>query len=81
MIDAYGNNVFFINKFPVNAMVTENADGSHSIFINAGLSYEQKKKSYMHELRHINNHDFEKHDVQEIEYNTHLHDWEGLYVD
>ena len=81
MIDAYGNNVFFINKLPVNAVVTENEDGSHSIFINAGLSHDQRKKSYLHELRHINNNDFEKYDVQEIEYNTHLHDWEGLYVD
>ena len=79
MIDAYGNNVFFVNKLPVNAMVTQNEDGSHSIFINANLSYHQQMKSYLHELRHILNHDFEKADVQEIEYYTHLLDKGGEY--
>lgn len=44
-----------------------NADGSYSIFINARLSYEMQQQIYLHELMHINEMDFEKADVNEIE--------------
>lgn len=71
MIDSFGNNVNLINGLPIRACTTENEDGSYSIFINASLSYEERKKAYIHELLHIYNHDFEKTDVQEIEYRTH----------
>lgn len=71
MIDDLGNNVIFINKFPIRGACTENEDGSYTIFINAQLSTEQQLEVYLHELRHINNHDFQRHDVQEIEFEAH----------
>lgn len=52
-------------------MITENADGSYTIFINAKFSYATQLAAYEHALKHINNHDFEKSDVQAIEAITH----------
>jgi hypothetical protein len=48
-----------------------NPDGSYSIFINAKLCYEMQQKVYLHELYHINNNDFEKLDVDSIEFKAH----------
>ena len=51
--------------------VTLNADGSYTIFLNARLNHEQQISAYEHALEHINNCDFEKQNVQEIEYAAH----------
>ena len=39
--------------------------------VSARLSYEGQLKAYQHALRHIENNDFQKNDVQSIEYNAH----------
>lgn len=52
-----------------------NPDGSYSIFINAKLSYEMQRKVYLHELNHIKNSDFEKHNVDVIEYYAHKEEY------
>lgn len=70
MIDNFGNNVIFM-KLPVNAATTLNDDGSYSIFINIQLSDEKRIESYLHELKHIRNKDFEKKDIQRIEFECH----------
>ena len=69
--------VHFVD-FPTKArgMVTANADGSYTILLNSRLSFEQQRKTFRHEMRHIQNHDFEKTDVDEIEYEAHKHDKE-----
>ncbi len=72
MIDDYGNNIVFINKFPIRGASTENEDGSHTIFIKAQLSDEDKMDVYLHELRHIRKDDFHRPDLQEIEYEAHM---------
>lgn len=54
-----------------NEMVTVNEDDSYTILINARLSYEGQLKAYQHALRHINDDDFQKDDVQSIEYSAH----------
>nr|WP_300849857.1 hypothetical protein [uncultured Schaedlerella sp.] len=54
-----------------NEVVTVNEDNSYTILINARLSYEGQLKAYQHALRHIENNDFQKNDVQSIEYNAH----------
>lgn len=51
--------------------VTLNEDGTYSIFINANLTHENQLIAYEHAMRHIQNRDFEKKDVQEIEYTAH----------
>lgn len=51
--------------------LVKNADNSYTIFLNARLSHESRLKSYYHALRHIQEDDFCKEDVQEIE--THSH--------
>jgi len=71
LIDSYGNNVFLMSKFPVRACCTKNEDGTHSIFINAGLSYKEQLKAYRHELAKIRKDDFREGNVQDIEMSAH----------
>ena len=55
----------------VNEVVTENEDGSYTIFINSRLNYEKQAKAYLHAMKHITGDDFQKDDVQSIEYLAH----------
>jgi len=59
--------------FPNNQkeMVVSNEDGSYTILINARLSYETQLRAYEHALKHINDDDFDKSDVQIIEAEAH----------
>lgn len=54
-----------------NEMVIPNEDGSYTIIINAGLNYESQQKAFEHAMYHIENNDFQKENVQEIEYIAH----------
>lgn len=54
-----------------NEMISVNEDGSYTILINARLSYEGQLKAYEHAMEHIRNNDFEKDNVQKIEYDAH----------
>ncbi len=51
--------------------LVKNSDDSYTIFLNARLSYESRLKSYHHALKHIQEDDFCKEDVQEIESKSH----------
>lgn len=55
----------------VKAFTTKNEDDSYTIILNSRLNYEQQLKSYKHELDHIQNNDFDKEDVDVIEYYAH----------
>lgn len=46
-------------------------DGVPVIVLNARLNREQQQKAYLHEKKHIDNNDFEKEDVDQIEANAH----------
>lgn len=52
---------------PGRELVTENEDGSYTILINARLSYQGQLDAYQHAMKHIENDDFRKQDVQKIE--------------
>ena len=54
-------------KSSVPETVTENPDGTYTVFLNARYSFERRVESYLHACRHIENFDFEKSDVQTIE--------------
>ena len=45
--------------------------GEPVIVLNARLTREQNLKTYLHELRHLRNGDFEKADVDQIERDAH----------
>lgn len=57
--------------YKVKEAIVENDDGSETIFINSNLNYEERCKAYQHALDHINENDFEKYEVQSIEYVAH----------
>ena len=42
--------------------------GGYTIYIDERLTDHGRLKAYEHEMKHIKNRDFEKADVQEIEY-------------
>lgn len=55
----------------VHEAVTENSDGTYTIFINLSLNKAQQEEAFLHALRHITGHDFEKNDVDHIENECH----------
>ena len=65
------NVVLMDNPFGIKGSVNKNEDGSYTVIINARLNVEQHREVYMHEVEHIENGDFDKPDVDIIEYNAH----------
>ena len=45
--------------------------GGYTVYLNARLSYSDRVKAYLHAIGHIENNDFEKDDVQQIEMEAH----------
>lgn len=65
-------NVHLVNfQAPGREMVVPNEDDSYTILINAKLSQDEQLKAYQHALSHINHRDFEKQDIQSIEFQAH----------
>lgn len=54
----------------VTEMVTPCADG-YTIYINSKIDRDSQMKGYLHAVQHIMNNDFEKEDVQMVEYEAH----------
>lgn len=63
--------VFYMDDMRVNEVVTENEDGSYTIFINSNLCESKRLNAIRHAINHISGRDFEKADVQKIEVNAH----------
>lgn len=62
-------------KFPsgkVHEAVTENEDGTVTIFLDKNDTHESQQKRFWHVIRHLEGNDFEKYDVQEIEAEAHV---------
>lgn len=62
-------------RFPsdkVHEVVTPNEDGSVTIFIDKNMTFEAQQKRFLHAIKHIENNDFEKDNVQEIEHRAHF---------
>ena len=51
--------------------VTENEDGSYTIFIEASLSREEQQEEFLHAMSHILGGDFSKDNADFIERHTH----------
>lgn len=52
-------------------MVVENEDGSFTILINSKLAYSGQLAAYNHAMTHIEQGDFQKHEIQSIEAAAH----------
>lgn len=59
--------VFLLDNMKTNEVVTQNEDGTYSIFINNRLCEQKQVKSFNHAIKHIVGCDFEKEDVQSVE--------------
>lgn len=51
--------------------VTENEDGSYTIFIESSLTREMQQEAFEHAMGHILGEDFTKTDIDKIEFNAH----------
>ena len=61
-------------QFPtskVRESVVRNEDDSYTIFIEASLSFTERQKAFRHAMEHILRDDFEKEDMDNIEYYEH----------
>lgn len=59
----------------INEAVTQNADGSYTIFYDDKLSPKGREEAVRHAMKHIENHDFERtRTADEIEDATHERD-------
>lgn len=45
--------------------------GGYTIYLNAKLSQEERVRAYRHALKHVERNDWDKTDVQQIEYEAH----------
>lgn len=54
----------------IHEMVLPCPDG-YTVYIDEGLTYEERIREYLHAKNHIRSRDFEKSDVQEIEAESH----------
>ena len=53
-------------------LVTENEDGSYSVFIDPDLSENERIERFIHAVKHINRNDFQRDTTADIaEYETH----------
>lgn len=59
--------IFYLDGMKTNEAVTENEDGSFTIFVNNNLCESKRLLAIQHAIRHISGNDFGKADVQEIE--------------
>lgn len=56
----------------IYSFVRQNPDGDYTIVLNARLSAEDRARHYLHELKHIDEYDFEKESsADEIEFYAH----------
>lgn len=66
-------NITVVNlPYGLHAFTRQNEDDSYSIVLNARDAWERRADAYLHELEHIARRDFERVDVQEIEFLAHL---------
>ena len=72
--------IVYLDNMKVNEIVTENEDCTYTIFINNNLCTLKRLKAIRHALEHIEKNDFEKTDVQEIEYKRHIERTENRKV-
>lgn len=69
----YDINVVYLNmEYGIHEQLTQNHDGSYTVFLNSRDSRAMNVRSYWHAIKHLVNHDYEKSDVQEIERDAHL---------
>lgn len=55
----------------INGCTIQTADGDYVILINSRIGYGRQLEAYVHEMKHIIRNDFEKHDVQIVEADSH----------
>ena len=71
MADHYTYFVPLKKQFGIDEAVTPGSDDSYTIYIDITLDEAHRREAYNHAIRHIENCDFEKSDVQAIEAATH----------
>lgn len=66
--------VRFLENAPAgfHGMVVRNDDDTYTILLDPNDSSDQILETYLHELNHISNNDFNKEDIQAVEAAAHM---------
>ena len=64
--------IVYLDGMDTSEAITENEDCTYTIFINQNLSEAKRLKAIQQALEHIKEKDFEKDNVQEIEFDRHV---------
>ena len=59
--------IFYLDGMKTNEAVTENEDGSFTIFVNNNLCESKRLLAIQHAIRHISGNDFGRAHGQEVE--------------
>lgn len=63
--------VYLVDLPPKVAEMITPCENGFTIYLNARLSYQDRIKAYMHAMRHVERNDWDKTEVQQIEYESH----------
>lgn len=55
----------------IKGFTIKNGDDTFTIIINGRLNAEQQRSIFLHELKHINDGDFDKDDIDDVEFSAH----------
>lgn len=55
----------------IHGFTARDSEGDYNIYINDRIGYFQQEKTIRHEMKHINDDNFEEHDVDLIEGRAH----------
>ena len=68
VVDGYTINTVLLDMDTgIYEQVSQNSDGSYTIFLNSRYNDAVLRDAYLHAIGHIKRHDWEKTDVQEVE--------------
>lgn len=68
VVDGYMINTVLIDmEIGIYEQISQNSDGSYTIFLNSRYNDTVLREAYLHAIGHIKRHDWEKTDVQEVE--------------
>ena len=68
VVDGYTINTVLLDMDTgIYEQVSQNSDGSYTIFLNSRYNDTVLREAYLHAIGHIKRHDWEKTDVQEVE--------------
>lgn len=61
--------IYYVDMpYSMDSNLVENPDGSFTLYLNSRMTHEKNVEGYLHEVKHVNNDDFEgTSDIHDVE--------------